>query len=80
MKVVTVKDARRQFAKLIAAAERGASVLITRRGRKVAVMGPCAGKTGRPLPDLAEFRAAIRARGGGQRPATVADLRRDQRY
>lgn len=80
MKPVSIKEARRHFAKLLAAAERGGTIPITRRGREVAVIAPSRANGPRPLPDLADFRAAIAARGGGKKNTTTTDLRDAERY
>ena len=77
MKTVGVREARRRLGELVDAAERGESVIITRRGRQVARLGPVAPEGGRRLPDLSEFRARIRVQ-GKPLSETVAELRREE--
>jgi len=79
MASVSVKDARRGFAQLVNAAQRGRSVAITRRGRPVAEIAPIASKKPKTLPDLAAFRAAL----GKPTPrsrATIRNLRDQARF
>lgn len=79
MKTVSVREARQKLAQLVASAEQGSSVVITRRGRKVAKLSPVSeGKT-RRLPDLTAFRASLKSARKG-RVATIEDLRRQERY
>ena len=78
MKTVSVKQARQQFSQLVNQAKNGASVLITRRGRKVATLGPVAAGRKGGLPDLAAFRASLGK--AGDRDATIEELRRLERY
>jgi len=44
MRTVSARDANQQFSKLLAEAERGKDVVITKRGRPVARLVPYAGK------------------------------------
>jgi prevent-host-death family protein len=76
---VSLKDARRRFGALVKAAERGQSVTITRRGRKVARLVPAAAMSAKGLPDLAEFRKSIKVRG---KPLSriVMDMRSAERF
>lgn len=60
---VNLKEARRRLSNLVTAAERGESVVITRRGKEVARLGPLSPKPLKRFPDLAEFRATIRLKG-----------------
>jgi len=53
MRSVTAREANQAFSRLLGEAERGVSVVITRRGRPVAVLSPFAGTMS------AEKRAAI---------------------
>ena len=78
MKTVSVKQARQQFSRLIEQAGGGSSVLITRRGRTVACLGPASPPQKAGLPDLAEFRNSLgkpKRRGG-----SIERLRKAQRY
>jgi len=78
MKTVSIKQARERFAELVDQASRGSSIVITRRGRKVATLSPIASARRNGLPDLTKFRASLRnVRIDG---ATIEDLRREQRY
>ncbi len=79
MATVSIREARKRLSELVAAAERGESVTITRRGRKVARLGPVAPEGGRRLPDLSEFRASIRVR-GKPLSETVIALRDEERF
>ncbi|MBI5725924.1 MAG: type II toxin-antitoxin system prevent-host-death family antitoxin [Planctomycetes bacterium] len=79
MTSVSVKNARQKFASLVRAAQRGRSVAITRRGKKVARIVPAEPPEAGPLPSLAEFRASIRCRGKGLSEIVVSE-RRKSRY
>ena len=79
MRVMSVKQARQQFAKLIKTALNGGSVTITRRGRPVAQIAPVTQSTPGPLPDLAEFRASLTVK-GEPLSAVVTELRKQARY
>ena len=63
MRTVNIREARRRLSALIDAAERGETVVITRRGRKVACLGPVRKAPRKPLPDLRAFRESIRVTG-----------------
>ena len=63
MDTVNIREARRRLSKLVDAAERGEAVVITRRGKKVARLGPVESKARKGLPDLSAFRASIRVKG-----------------
>jgi len=77
MKSVNVKQARQKFSQLVEQARNGDSVVITRRGRKVATLGPVSSSRKEGLPDLAGFRASL---GKPSRGSAIDRLRRDQRY
>jgi len=79
MDTVSIREARKRLSELIAAAERGESVIITRRGREVALLAPLARKPRRRLPDLSEFRASIKVKGKGL-SETVTAMRSRERY
>lgn len=76
---VNLKEARQRLGHLVDAAARGEVVIITRRGKKVAVLTAVVDESRRPLPDLSDFRASIEVRG---KPIseTVLDERREARY
>ena len=60
---VNLKDARRRLGKLVDAAERGKTTVITRRGRKVARLVPMHERPLPGLPDLTDFRASLKPKG-----------------
>jgi len=65
MNTINAKQARKQLGELIDAAERGETVVITRRGKKVAELGPVRKRPPRRgLPDLTAFRASLKVTGG----------------
>lgn len=76
---VSLKEARRRLTDLVRAAERGESVVITRHGKTVARLVPPETKASRKAPDLATFRASLKAKG---KPLSqiVIDSRREARY
>ena len=76
---IQMKEARQRFSELVDAASRGETIVITRRGRSVARLGPVEPAVSRPFPDLAAFRATVRMKG---RPLskTVIALRAEERY
>jgi len=79
MTAVNLKEARRRLSELVRAAEHGETVVVTRRGKRVARIAPVEEKAKNRLPDLSEFRASIKVKG---RPLseTVIALRREARY
>lgn len=79
MSPVNLKEARKRLGALIRAAERGESVLITRRGREVARIGPVERRTTKRLPDLTAFRAAIKVKKGSLTSELLA-MRDEERY
>lgn len=74
-----MSEARKRLSALVDAAERGESVTITRRGKKVARLVPVEPEGGRGLPDLSEFRASIQVKG---KPLSemVRALRDEERF
>jgi len=78
MNRVNMREARRRLAGIVASAEHGRSVAITRRGRIVARVEPAPPPGGRSLPDLVKFRQGI-ARKGGPLSAAVLESRRSER-
>ncbi len=79
MDTVNLKEARRRLSALVKGAERGRSVTITRRGRKVARLVPMAPGTAKGLPDLSEFRASIKVKGKPLSETLIA-MRAKERY
>ena len=63
MDSINLKEARKHLSGLVDAAERGESVVITRRGKAVARLVPAVRADGPALPDLSEFRASIKLSG-----------------
>lgn len=59
---VSIKEARQHLSDLVDAAERGETIVITRRGKEVARLAPVERQRPR-LPDLTAFRARIKIRG-----------------
>lgn len=76
---VNLKEARRRLSDLVTAAERGESVVITRRGREVARIAPLSSKPLKPFPDLTKFRASIKVKGRSLTDELIA-MRREERY
>jgi len=77
MATVKLKDARARLGELVAAAEKGQCTILTRRGRRVAVIGPA---PGRPrLPDLTEFRSSLKLEGKPLSETVIAN-RREARH
>jgi prevent-host-death family protein len=75
---VSLTEARRRLGALVKAAERGQSVTITRRGRKVARLVPAEAVPAKGLPDLTKFRKSIKVRGRPLSEVVIA-LRSDER-
>ena len=76
---VNLKEARRRLGQLVDAAERGESVVITRRGREVVRLVSAKRTRRQVLPDLSDFRRSIRIKGASL-SATVIAMRREGRY
>lgn len=79
MDQVNFRDARRQLSRLLDDAEHGRSVIITRHGRQVALLGPVSPPQGRPLPNLGTFRESIQVKGIPV-SKTIIRSRRQDRY
>ncbi len=79
MTPVNLKEARRRLSELVKAVESGETVVLTRRGRKVACLTPFESGTSEPFPDLAAFRASIDVKG---KPLSevVIEARQEARY
>ena len=76
---VSLKEARKRLGDLVTAAERGESVVITRRGREVARIVPAEPPPLKRFPDLAAFRATIKTKGRSLTEELMA-MRREERY
>jgi prevent-host-death family protein len=79
MDTMSVRQARQKFAEIIKKAEAGGSVVITRRGRRVAKVVPTAEPKRRGLPDLSAFRASL-GKIKNRPEATIQALRANERY
>jgi prevent-host-death family protein len=79
MRSVNIREARRRLSDIVDAAQRGESVIITRRGRKVARVAPVVPAGDRTLPDLTDVRASIAIKGKGL-SRTVTKTRDQERY
>ena len=74
---VNVKEARSKLSVLLDRVERGEEIIITRRGKKVALL-VSAGRE-KTLPSLEEFRASISS-AGKPLSETVIGIRQEERY
>ena len=63
MEPVNLKEARRRLSELVGAAERGETVVSTRRGKQVARIVPPEENHQCVVPDLTDFRRSIRLKG-----------------
>ena len=79
MKSVSVKTAQKHFAEIVEGARKGSNTVITRGGKDVAMVTPISSTIRYELPDLAEFRAAIRVKGKPLSEIILAQ-RRGSRY
>ncbi len=79
METLNIRDARQHLSEIVDAAERGESVVITRRGEKVACVGPVESAAGKGLPDLSTFRAEIKTKGKSL-SSSLIDAREQERY
>ena len=77
MEPLSIREARKRFGELVEAAEHGETVVITRRGRRVARLVSMA-ETRLPLPDLEAFRATLQAQGPSL-SQVVVELREAER-
>lgn len=80
MKSISVKEARKRLSGLLRAAERGETVTITRRGKRVAKLVPAHDKPRKGLPDLSEFRASLGVKEGVSLSDAVIEMRKEERY
>jgi len=76
---VSMKEARKHLGDLVRAAERGESVVITRRGKEVARLVPAEQERPKGFPDLTEFRKSIKLKGKSL-SETVIEMRREERF
>ena len=79
MDTVNMSEARKHLSDLVRTAERGESVVITRRGKEVARLVPAEREALRLLPDLSEFRRSIEVK-GKPLSETVLAMRAEDRY
>jgi prevent-host-death family protein len=79
MRKVNACEARSHWSKLLAEAERGEVISITRYGREVARLVPPESALSEGFPDLSKFRKSIKVKG---RPTSslVIEARRRARY
>lgn len=75
---VTMKEARKRLSDLVHAAERGESIIITRRGRKVALIVPPERHGAGGLPDLTDFRASLKIKGRSLTEELLAQRREER--
>jgi prevent-host-death family protein len=62
MKLMSATDASRRFAAVLDEAERGQTIIVTRGGRRVAVIGPAPAATGHAVKEtLRRHRGALDA-------------------
>jgi prevent-host-death family protein len=79
MNTINAKQARKRLGRLIDAAEGGESFVITRRGRKVAELGPVRRRRRPKLPDLSAFRASLKVKGKSLSQTVIA-MRDEERF
>ena len=75
---VNVREARKDFSQLLNRVEAGEEITITRKGKEIAQLVPRS-QASKTLPDLSEFRAAIKLE-GEPLSQTVQTIREDNRY
>ena len=76
---INAREARQRFSELLTLAERGETVIVTRRGKPaVRLVADQKFNAQQPLPDLTEFRATIKVR--GSLTEAVLDERDESRY
>ena len=74
---VNVKEARSKLSSLLDRVERGEEIIISRRGKKVALLVSPERKNA--LPSLKDFRASI-STSGKPLSETVIEIRQEERY
>jgi len=72
MNTINAKQARKQLGNLIDAAQGGESIVITRRGREVAELGPVRTRRRGKPPDLSAFRASLKVKGKSLSETVIA--------
>jgi prevent-host-death family protein len=81
MREITVREANQNFSQVIAAAERGETIVVTRNGRPVAKITPQSGDRADDPEWLASFAALKKSlrskRGSGYRVGTITE---DDKY
>ncbi|GAG95802.1 unnamed protein product [marine sediment metagenome] len=75
---VNIKEARSHLSELVSKAEKGEEILITRHGKRVAMLGPSISDSVN-APGLSEFRASINIKGKGL-SQTIIESREEERY
>ncbi len=76
---INAREARQRFSELLTIAERGETVIVTRRGKpSVRLIAEQRFKSKQPLPDLTEFRASINVQ--DSLTATLLNERDNARY
>jgi len=78
MNTVGLKEARKRFGELVSAAEHGASIVLTRRGKEVARIEPPVPKKGKRLPDLSDFRASLEVSGKPLSDVVIENRKRER--
>lgn len=78
MGTVSIRQAREQFSELVGAVERGESIIITRRGRRVARLTPVPPERRKGLPDLTDFRASLKVKGSSLTRVLLAQRRQER--
>jgi prevent-host-death family protein len=76
---MNVKETRKNFAKVLKSVAKGGSVVVTKRGTRVAKIVPVEAAGSRTLPDLSDFRRSIRVKGRAM-SAVVIEQRKQERY
>lgn len=74
---INVKTARSRLSEILNRIEKGEEVTITRRGEKIAILSPPAGR--QHLPSLKKFRNSLEA-SGPPMSQTIIDSRDQERY
>jgi prevent-host-death family protein len=78
MNAINIREARKHLSELVDAAEHGETVVITRHGRKVAVLVGAGDQGRKGLPDLTAFRAGLKIKGRDLSEEVLA-MRREER-
>ncbi len=78
MREMSVREARGHLSALLDEVEQGVEIIITRRGKKVAILSPVR-TSGHSLPAMAAFRDSIRSTGRSLSETVIED-REETRY